>query len=45
MLIGNRATTAEKEDFAQKIIAQPRNYIAQPILSLSRVPTLIEGQI
>ena len=45
MLIGNRATTAEKEDFAQKIIAQPRNYIAQPILSLSRVPTLIEGKI
>ena len=45
MLIGNKATAAEKENFAQKIIAQPRNYIAQPILSLSRVPTLIEGQI
>ena len=45
MIIGNQATVAEREDFAQKIIAQPRNYIAQPILSLSRVPTLIEGQI
>ena len=45
MIIGNQATAAEREDFAQKIIAQPRNYIAQPILSLSRVPTLIEGEI
>jgi len=41
MLMGKTATQAEREEFAQKIIANPRNYIAQPTLSLSRVPTLI----
>ena len=45
MLIGTKSTAAEREDFAQKIIAQPRNYIAQPTLSLSRVPTLVDGAI
>jgi uncharacterized circularly permuted ATP-grasp superfamily protein len=45
MLIGTKSTEAERAEFAQKIIAQPRNYIAQPTLSLSRVPTLIEGKI
>jgi len=41
MLIGPHATDAERRTFAQKIEADPRNYIAQPTLSLSRVPTLI----
>jgi uncharacterized circularly permuted ATP-grasp superfamily protein len=45
MLVGIKATDAEREDFAQRIVAQPRNYIAQPTLSLSRVPTLIDGEI
>ncbi|RMF20816.1 MAG: circularly permuted type 2 ATP-grasp protein [Cyanobacteria bacterium J083] len=45
MLMGNKSTVQEREEFAQKIIAQPRNYIAQPILTLSRVPTLIDGKI
>ena len=45
MLIGTNSTAAEREEFAEKIIAQPRNYIAQPTLSLSRVPTLIEGKV
>jgi uncharacterized circularly permuted ATP-grasp superfamily protein len=45
MLIGTNSTAAEREEFAHKIIAQPRNYIAQPILSLSRVPTLIDSNI
>ena len=45
MLIGTKSTKAEREEFAQKIIAQPRNYIAQPTLSLSRVPTLIDGKV
>ncbi|MGK7896959.1 MAG: circularly permuted type 2 ATP-grasp protein [Xenococcus sp. (in: cyanobacteria)] len=45
MLIGTKSTAAEREEFAQKIIAQPRNYIAQPTLSLSRVPTLIDGKV
>jgi uncharacterized circularly permuted ATP-grasp superfamily protein len=44
MLIGSHATPEEREDFAQRIKAFPRNYIAQPTLCLSRVPTLIDGQ-
>jgi len=44
MLMGPHATDAERSAFADKIKANPRNYIAQPTLSLSRVPTLIDGQ-
>jgi uncharacterized circularly permuted ATP-grasp superfamily protein len=43
MLIGPHATAAECAEFAHRIQANPRNYIAQPTLALSRVPTLIEG--
>ena len=31
----------QRDEFAVKIEANPRNYIAQPTLALSRVPTLI----
>lgn len=41
MLIGPHSTKAEQDRFAHLIQADPRNYIAQPTLSLSRVPTLI----
>jgi uncharacterized circularly permuted ATP-grasp superfamily protein len=40
MLVGPHATAAERADFAERIKANPRNYIAQPTLALSRVPTL-----
>jgi uncharacterized circularly permuted ATP-grasp superfamily protein len=43
MLIGPHATGAEREDFARRIEATPRAYIAQPTLSLSRVPTIADG--
>lgn len=39
MLIGPHSTKAEQDEFAEFIKADPRNYIAQPTLSLSRVPT------
>ena len=42
MLIGPHSTQAEQDDFAQRIKDNPRNYIAQPTLSLSRVPVLID---
>ena len=45
ILIGPQATKAQREEFRKKIIANPRTYIAQPTLSLSRVPTLIDQQI
>ena len=41
MLIGPQATQDECATFAERIQADPRNYIAQPTLSLSRVPTLV----
>ena len=42
MLIGPHSTKAEQEEFARRIQANPRNYIAQPTLALSRVPVLID---
>jgi uncharacterized circularly permuted ATP-grasp superfamily protein len=42
MLIGPHATVAERSDFAEKIKANPRKYIAQPTLALSRLPALID---
>ena len=42
MLIGPAATEAELRDFRARIEAAPRNYIAQPTLALSRVPTRVE---
>jgi uncharacterized circularly permuted ATP-grasp superfamily protein len=41
MLIGPHSTAAQREEFAQKIEADPRNYIAQPTISFSRAPCLI----
>lgn len=43
MLMGAQATPAQREEFAQRILANPRGYIAQPTLCLSRVPTLLGG--
>jgi uncharacterized circularly permuted ATP-grasp superfamily protein len=45
MLIGPHSTAAEREDFARSIRANPRNYIAQPTINLSRAPCFLEGQV
>ncbi len=45
MLVGPHATEAERIEFAGRIKANPRNYIAQPTLCLSRVPTLLGDEI
>ncbi|HEX4998453.1 MAG TPA: circularly permuted type 2 ATP-grasp protein [Terriglobia bacterium] len=45
MLVGPHATVEQREQFALKIQANPRNYIAQPTLALSRVPTLIDDHM
>lgn len=42
MLVGPHATEEKRAEFAEKIKANPRNYIAQPTLCLSRVPTILE---
>jgi uncharacterized circularly permuted ATP-grasp superfamily protein len=44
MLVGPHATQAQRDEFKVLIEANPRNYIAQPTLGLSRVPTMIDGQ-
>ena len=40
MLIGPHASKKERDKFAELIKADPRNYMAQPTLSLSTSPTL-----
>lgn len=40
MLIGPSASAEEQAEFAEKIKASPRNFIAQPALGLSRVPII-----
>lgn len=42
MLVGPHSTREEQDNFIQRIQDQPRNYIGQPVLSLSRVPTLVD---
>jgi uncharacterized circularly permuted ATP-grasp superfamily protein len=45
MMIGPQASKQERADCARRIEADPRNYIAQPTLALSRVPTLVEDHL
>jgi uncharacterized circularly permuted ATP-grasp superfamily protein len=45
LLIGNRASRSELDAAIAQIEADPRNWVAQPILSLSTVPTLCDGAI
>ena len=45
MLIGPHSTATEREEFARRIEANPRNYIAQPTLALSRAPCFLEDGV
>ncbi len=45
MLIGPHATVEAREEFVRRIRANPRNYIAQPTLALSRVPTIADDHL
>ena len=45
MLIGPAASRAEIEAFRQALLANPAGYIAQPTLSLSSCPTMVEAGI
>jgi len=42
MLVGPHATPQQRAEYAEQVKANPRNFIAQPTLSLSRVPTLVD---
>ena len=41
MIVGPHSTKKERTEFAERIKADPRNYIAQPTLALSTAPTLV----
>jgi len=45
MLMGPKSSKKEREKFRELIEANPRNYMAQPVLSLSTAPTLVDGGI
>ena len=45
MLIGPYGTAEERAEFRRRIRADPRNYIAQPTLQLSRAPCLLDGSV
>jgi len=42
MLIGPHSSLAQQADFKSRILANPRNYIAQPTLALSTAPCFID---
>jgi uncharacterized circularly permuted ATP-grasp superfamily protein len=41
IVLGPRATDEERQECAEKIRNDPRNFVAQPMLALSRVPSLV----
>ncbi|MEX5268768.1 circularly permuted type 2 ATP-grasp protein [Kocuria sabuli] len=44
LVIGPQATAAELEELRAKVLADPRGWIAQPVLQLSTVPTFADGE-
>lgn len=45
MLIGPHSTRQQRAEFKRRIAANPRNYIAQPTLSLSRAPCFVNDEV
>jgi uncharacterized circularly permuted ATP-grasp superfamily protein len=45
ILMGPQASQSERDAYVDLIKSNPRNYIAQPMLQLSTVPTLVEEQV
>src|SRR5918993_2871449 len=45
IVIGPAASAAELDDLRHKVLADPRAWIAQPVVSLSTVPTLVDQGI
>lgn len=45
IMIGPKASAEERAQCVAAIRANPRNYIAQPMLALSRVPTIVEDHL
>jgi uncharacterized circularly permuted ATP-grasp superfamily protein len=45
MLIGPHSSREQQAEFREKILADPRNYIAQPTITLSAAPCFMNGRI
>jgi uncharacterized circularly permuted ATP-grasp superfamily protein len=45
ILIGPHASQSQRDECAAQVRANPRNYIAQPMLALSTVPTLVDDHL
>jgi len=45
MLVGPAATRKERTAFRQIIQDNPRNYVAQPVITLSTVPTVVDRRL
>jgi uncharacterized circularly permuted ATP-grasp superfamily protein len=45
VFVGTEASASEKDEIRRRVTADPRAYIAQPILSLSTAPTLRGGEV
>src|SRR5919199_4016878 len=45
MLVGPHATRAEREAFAERLRAEPQDYIAQPTLALSTCPAYVDSGV
>src|SRR5580658_3425972 len=45
MLIGPHSSREQRAEFREKILADPRNYIAQPTITLSAAPCFVNGRI
>jgi uncharacterized circularly permuted ATP-grasp superfamily protein len=45
ILMGPQATSAQRAAYVDLICNNPRNYIAQPMLTLSTAPTVIDGHL
>jgi uncharacterized circularly permuted ATP-grasp superfamily protein len=45
MLIGPHSTAEQRAEFRERIVADPRNYIAQPTINLSTAPCFLDGEV
>jgi len=45
IVIGPRASRAELDELRVKVQADPRSWIAQPVVQLSTVPTFVDGEL
>jgi len=45
MLMGPSSTKAEQAEFKQKLLANPRDFIAQPLVKLSHHPCVVQNAV